>query len=90
MSHDSHAEAPLSKSVAGGFGGFGVIAAKIGHRKILKTSLIDRGENSESIPHGPGSGKNQKYFSEILDFENPKGGVREVAAAPAKFQLKKW
>ena len=63
--------------------------AKIGHRKILKASLIDRGENSESIPHGPRSGKNQKYFSKILDFENPKGGVREVAAAPAKFQLKK-
>ena len=63
--------------------------AKTGHRKILKTSLIDRGENSESIPHGPGAGKNQKYFSKILDFCNPKGGVREVAAAPAKFQLKK-
>ena len=63
--------------------------AKTGHRKILKTSLIDRGENSESIPHGPGAGKNQKYFSKILDFKNPKGGVREVAAAPAKFQWKK-
>ena len=62
-----------------------VEAPKTGHRKILKTSLIDRGENSESIPHGPGAGKNQKYFSKILDFCNPKGGVREVAAAPAKF-----
>ena len=65
-----------------------VAGAKIGHRKILKTSLIDRAENSESIPHGLRSRKNQKYFSEILDFENPKGGVREVLIFPLKFALK--
>ena len=61
----------LEQISCGGFGRVSEINANVngattGHRKILTKSLMDRGENSESIPHGPGPRKSQKYFSKIL------------------------